>query len=182
MILLVTPSLRSSECAEALKQATGEDVSLANTLCRATTLLRTEVYRAVVFDQQLLETEVDDAETIMQHLGTAIPLQISFAVSGVERVVREVRAALSRRKCEQAAARQSAMELLRSELCGTVTALLLQCELALETPGLPTSATNKMREAHRLVQKLRRQLENGVVRFEENAWQAAAGRPLTAEK
>lgn len=159
MILLVTPCQRAAECAEALKENTGEEVVVADSLHRAATLLRAEAYRAVVFDQQLLEAEPHEVETAMQHLGTAIPVQINFAVSGVERVVREVRGALRRRTREQAAARQAAAGLLRSELNGTVTALLLQCELARETPGISPAAAEKLQTAYNLVQKLRAQLE-----------------------
>lgn len=161
MILLVTPCERVAECAQALKENTGEEVVLADSLHRAATLLRAEAYRAVVFDQQILEAEPDEVQTTMEHMGTAIPVQINFAVSGSERVVREVRAALHRRTREQAAARKAASGLLRSELNGTVTALLLQCELARETPGIPHAAAEKMETAYNLVQKLRAQLESG---------------------
>lgn len=161
MILLITPSQRVAECAEALKESTGEEIVVADTLHRAATLLRAETYRAVVFDQHLLEAEPDEVETAMQHLGNAIPVQISFAISGIERVVREVRAALNRRTREQAAARQAATGLLRSELNGTVTALLLQCELAREAPGIPPAAAEKIQTAYNLIQKLRAQLESG---------------------
>jgi hypothetical protein len=160
MILLITPSQRAAECAEALKDNTAEEIVVADTLHRAVTLLRAEAYRAVVFDQHLFEVEPDEVDTAMQHLGTAIPVQISFAISGIERVVREVRAALNRRTREQAAARQAATGLLCSELKGTVTALLLQCELAREAPGIPPAAAEKIQTAYNLVQKLRAQLEN----------------------
>lgn len=161
MILIVTPCQRAAECADALKGNTGEEVVLADTLQRATSLLRAEAYRAVVFDQQLLEAEPDEVDTTMQHLGTAIPVQISFAISGIERVVREVQAALRRRTHEQAAARQAATGLLRSELNGTVTALLLQCEMARETSGITPAAAEKIETAYNLIQKLRAQLESG---------------------
>ncbi len=161
MILLVTQCQRAAECAQALKENTGEEVVLADTLQHATSLLRADSYRAVIFDQQMLEAEPNEMDTTMQHLGTAIPVQVNFAISGIERVVREVRAALHRRTREQASARQAATGLLRSELNGTVTALLLQCELARETPGLPRAAAEKMETAYNLVQKLRAQLESG---------------------
>ena len=161
MILLVTPCERVAECVKALKENTGEEVVLADSLHRAATLLRTEAYRAVVFDQQILEAEPDEVETTMEHLGIAIPVQINFAISGIERVVREVRAALRRRTREQAAARQAATGILRSELNGTITALLLQCEMARETPGIAAAAAEKIQTAYNLVQKLRAQIESG---------------------
>ena len=160
MILLVTPSERASECAAALTEATGEEIVVAESLARATTLLRAECYLAVVLDQYLLETEPYEAGTTLEHLGTAIPVQVNLAISGMERLVREVRAALQRRQREVVRARQAAVGRLHSELNGTVTALLLSSELALETPGLPAAAAEKLESVHELVKKLRRQLES----------------------
>jgi hypothetical protein len=164
MILVVTPNLRADECTAALREATSEEVVLAESLRKAATLLRTESYVAVILDQYLLETEPDETETMMQHLGTAIPVQVNLAISSVERLVREVRAAVQRRKREEVAARQAAISTLHSELNGTVTALLLSCELALETPGLPSAAVEKMESAHALVKELRAQLQPAASR------------------
>lgn len=162
MILLVTPSARADECVKAIRENTGENVDVAGSLRRAASLLRSQSYLAVVFDQHLFELEPNETETTMQHLGTAIPIQMSLAVSGAERVVREVRAALNRRVHEQLAARRDAVCQLHSELSGTVTALLLECELALQSPGLSPPAVEKLHNAHELVQRLRAQLENGT--------------------
>lgn len=160
MILLVTPSERASECAAALHEAAGEGVVVAESLARAATLLRAECYLAVVLDQYLLETEPHEAETTLEHLGTAILLQVNLAISGMERLVREVRAALQRRQRDEARARQAAIGRLCSELNGTITALLLSSELALEISGLPAAVAEKIEAVHELVKKLRRQLEN----------------------
>jgi signal transduction histidine kinase len=159
MILLVTGSERASECATALREATGEDVVVASSLSHATTLLRAECYLAVVLDQYLLETEPDEAGTALEHLDNAIPVQVNLAISGMDRMVREVRAALRRRQSEEVNARQEAIGRLRHELNGTVTALLLSSELALEIPGLPAAALEKMESVHELVKKFRKQLE-----------------------
>lgn len=160
MILLVTPSERTPECAAALHEATGERIVVAESLARAATLLRTEGYLAVVLDQYLLETEPHEAENTLEHMGTAILVQVNLAISGMERLVREVRAALQRRQREEMRARQAAIGRLRSELNGTLTALLLSSELALETPGLPAAAAGKIGAVHELVKKLRKQLES----------------------
>ncbi|PYX29296.1 MAG: hypothetical protein DMG80_14800 [Acidobacteria bacterium] len=134
MILIVTPNLRADESTEALRKATSEEVVVAESLCQAAILLRADSYLAVVLDQYLLETEPAETEAVMRNLGTAIPLQVNLAVSGVERLAREVRAAVKRRKREELTARNAAVNTLRSELNGTVTALLLSCELALGRP------------------------------------------------
>jgi hypothetical protein len=160
MILLVTPSDRASECVAALHDATGAEVMVAESLARATTLLRAQCYLAVVLDQYLLETEPQEAGSTLEHLGTAIPVQVNLAISGMERLVREVRAAVQRRQREEVKARQAAVGRLQSELNGTITALLLSIELALETPGLPAAAAEKLQSVHELVKKLRKQLES----------------------
>lgn len=159
MILLVTPSERVPECAAALHDATGEGVVVADSLARAATLLRAECYLAVVLDQYLLETEPHEAENTLEHLGTAILVQVNLAISGIERLMREVREALQRRQREEMRARQAAIGILNNELNGAITALLLSSELALETPGLPAAAAEKLQAVHGLVKKLRMQLE-----------------------
>ncbi len=135
MILLITPSARAQDCAKALHEATGET------------------------NQSFLETEPDESETALEHIGMAIPVHINFAISGMERLIREIRAALYRRKKEGVLARQGAQQALRNELKGTVTALLLSCEMALQAPNLETSAEAKMRAVHELAQEMRAKLE-----------------------
>jgi len=163
MILLVTPSERAFECATALTESIGERVVVAENLVHATSLLRAECYLAVVLDQYLLEAEPYQAETMIEHIGTAIPVQLNLAISGIDRLVREVRAAISRRQRDEARARQAVIAKLRGELNGTVTALLLSSELGLEAPGLPPAAAEKLGTVHELVQKLRTQLESAVL-------------------
>jgi hypothetical protein len=160
MILLVTSSERASGCTAALQKATSEQIVVAASLARASTFLRAESYLAVVLDQHLLETEPREAEIVLEHLGTAIPVQVNLAISGMERLVREVRAAVQRRRREEIIARQAAMGRLHSELNGTVTALLLSSELALQSAGLPAAATEKLASVHELVNKLRKQLKS----------------------
>lgn len=159
MILLVTPSERASECEAAVHAATGDQVMTAESLARATTLLRAHCYRLVVLDQHLLEAEPDEAGTMIEHLGTAITVPVNLAITGMDRLTREVRAATERRHREEMQARQAAIGMLRSDLNGTVTALLLSVELARETSGLPLGADEKLRSVHELVKGLRRQLE-----------------------
>lgn len=163
MVLFVTSHSQASECLARLREVTNQEVVLAGTLNQAVTLLRSEDYLAVVLDQYLLETEPAEVDSVLQHLGTAIPVHVNLAISGIERLAREVRNALHRRRREELAARQAAISNLRSELNETVTALLLSCEMALDTPDLAPRAAEKLRSAHGLVKKLRSQLEPGEV-------------------
>ena len=162
MILLVTPSERASDCAAALRAATGDRVMTAESLSRATTLLRAERYRVVVLDQYLLEAEPDEAGTMIEHLGTAIPVHVNLAITGMDRLAREVRVARQRRQREEIQARHAAIDRLQSELNGTMTAILLSVELARETPDLPVAADEKLQSVHELVKGLRRQLEGAA--------------------
>jgi len=170
MILLVTTSERACECAKALNEATGEGVAVAEGLPRATALLRAEDYRAVVVDQYLLESEPHETQTMLEHLGIAILVQVNLAISGMDRLVREVRAAVQRRQREEVRTRQAALAKLHSELNGTITALLLSSELALGTPDLRPAAAEKLQSIHELVKKLRKQLETtGITGAPERA-------------
>jgi hypothetical protein len=158
MILLITPSRRGEECGKALEEATSQPVHVAENLRHAVLRLRAEEYLAVIIDQSLLETEPGESETVLQHIGTAIPVHVNFAVSGIERVVRELKAALRRREREQMVARQAAEQVLCSELNDPLTAILLSCELALKVPNLPEPAAEKIRTVHQLARQLRTRL------------------------
>lgn len=159
MILLITPSQRAQECAQAFQEATGETTQCAASLRQAANQLRSQEYSAVVIDQSLLGAEPAEGDLVLQHIGTAIPVYVNFAISGMERVVREVRAALCRRKREVLVARQAAEEALRSELKGTMTALLLSCEMALCVPDLSSAAEAKIRAIHELACQMRSKID-----------------------
>jgi hypothetical protein len=152
MILLITPSAQAQDCAQALSEATSETMQVAPTLREAATQLRTHEFSAVIFDQALLEAEPDESELVLQHTGTAMPVHVNFAISGVSRVVRELRAALRRRQSEGLVARQKAEQDLRNEVKNTVTAMLLSCEMVLQLPELSAAARAKIRSVHELAQ------------------------------
>ena len=155
MILLITPSARAQACAEAVKRATNQEVEIASTLRQATAELRAHEYEAVVIDQFRVDAEPDESDLLVQHVEGGIPVYINFAISGPERVIREIRAALNRRKKEFHVARQGAELALRSELRGNVTALLLSCEMALNVPNLPSAAEAKIRSVYDLAKEIR---------------------------
>jgi DNA-binding NtrC family response regulator len=158
MILLITPSVRSQECAQAVQAATGHPTHAAPSVQEAASKLREQEYSAVIIDQFLLEAEPDQSEQMLQHLGTAIPVYVNFAISGIERLVREIRTALSRRQREEQVARRSAEQAMWSELKEGVTALLLSCDLVLAIPGVPTPAAEKLRAMHDLACQIRQRL------------------------
>jgi DNA-binding NtrC family response regulator len=158
MILLITPSARGLECAATLKEATGIETHWAENLQQAVGRLREQAYSAVVIDQFVLENEPAESDQVLQHLDTAFPVYVNFGVSGMERLVREVRCALHRRKREEAQARRSVEQQLRSEVCDSLTSMLLSCELAMSVPGIPAPAAQKILAVDNLAREMRMRL------------------------
>jgi hypothetical protein len=158
MILLITSLAKAQDCAAALQQATSEPAQVSATLRHATTQLQANEFSAVVIDQLLLDAEPDGFETLLKHMGTAVPVFSNFAISGIDRVSRELRSAIQRHKRELQVARQEAEQVLRRELNDTITALLLSCEMALDVPSLPLLAEIKMRAVDTLAKEMRAKL------------------------
>lgn len=158
MILLITSLAKAEDCAKALQETSGEEVEVAASLGQAVAQLQAHEFSAVVIDQVLLDAEPDDVETILKHMGTAVPVYSNFAIHGIVRVSRELRSALHRRKRELQLARRDAEQTLRSELKETITALLLSCEMALDVPNLPLFAETKMRAVDALAKEMRAKL------------------------
>src|SRR5579863_108552 len=161
MILLITPSARGPECAATLKDSTGKETHWAENLPQAMARLREQSYIAVVIDQFLLENEPDKSDQVFEHLGTAFPVYLNFAISGMERLLREVRSALHRRWREETQARVSVEQQFRSEMGESLTSMLLSCELAMAVPGVPAPAAEKIRLIDNLARDIRQRLGAG---------------------
>jgi hypothetical protein len=159
MILVITPSARGQECAESLNLATGRQTHWAPNLQDAVARLREQTYSAAIIDQFLLETEPQESDQMIEHLGTAFPVYINFAVTGMDRLIREVRSALHRRQREEAGAHTAVVEQMRSEMRETLTAMLLSCELAISVPDMPSLASEKIRAIDNLARELRTRLQ-----------------------
>jgi len=158
MILLITPSARGQECANTLKNSTGNETHWAENLQRGMACLREHNYLAVVIDQFLVENEPAESDQMLQHLGTAFPVYLTFAVTGMERLLREVRSALHRRKREESQARRSVEHQIRSEMFESLTAMLLSCDLAMAVPGVPDPAAEKIRIIDGLARNMQHRL------------------------
>lgn len=159
MILLITSQSRGAEVAGLVHAATSQETHWAQTVQEAAARLRENQYSAVVIDQFLLETEPDESDLMIEHVGTAFPVYINFAVTGLDRLIREVRSALHRRRREEAAARRSVVEQLHSDMRETLTAMMLSCELAMSVADVPDPAAEKIRAIDTLVRELRLRLE-----------------------
>lgn len=159
MILLITPSARGPECVAILKDSTGNETHWAEDLQQALARLREQSYSAVVIDQFLLENEPAESDQVLEHLGTAFPVYLNFAISGLERLLREVRSALQRRQREESQARRSVELQFRSEMCESLTAMLLSCELAMAVPNVPSTAAEKILAVDSRAREMRLRLD-----------------------
>jgi hypothetical protein len=142
-----------------LTAETSQETQWAQSLQAAATRLREETYAVAVIDQLLLETEPEESDQMIEHLGHAFPVYINFAVTGMERLLREVRLALHRRKREENAAVRKVVEQLGSEMRESLTAVMLSCELAMAVPDVPAPAAQKIQAIDNLARAMRLRLE-----------------------
>lgn len=157
-ILIVSGIEGIRNSAEVVAKLLSLKVDVAEGRRAALDALRKRAFSAVVVDETLAECDPAAADAIWEHSGQAIPLQMNFALSGAARIVREIRAALSRRQREQAVAQLAAREDIGMELRKTVQGLLLQSQLALSQTGVPVVVAEKLRVVADLAGTLRQQL------------------------
>lgn len=159
MILLLTPQSKGPEFAASLYAATSQETHWAQSLQEAAVRLREQTYSIAVIDQFVLETEPEESDQVLDHLGTAYPVYVNFALTGMDRLLREVRSALHRRRREESAARLAVAVQMNSEMRETLTAMMLSCQLAMEVPDVPSLAAEKIRTIDNLARELRLRLE-----------------------
>jgi len=158
MILLISAVDKANDCARALEEASHEPVELCTTIEAAIAKLQQQEFSAVVLDELVMDSEVDQGEVIYKHLGSALLVCSNFAIARIERIVQEFRRASQRRARELADGKKHAAQAFGQELKDTITALLLSCEIALKTPQLPPQAEQKMQEVEALAQTLSKNL------------------------
>jgi len=159
MILLITSSARAQECAAALERATSERTQVCPKLSLAARILRSTDCTALVIDQNLAEADPAATDVVLKEAETAIPVFINFAICGLDRVVRDVRAALQRRQEERIRAIREAEANLRSQLTEALTGILLSSQLAMEVPAVPPAAQARLRSVYQLAMSMRQRLE-----------------------
>ena len=92
---------------------------------------------------------------MLEHLGTRFPVHLNRAISGMERLIREVR---SVRKRKETQARRAVEQQFRGEMCESLTSMLLSCELAMSVAGGPGTAAEKIRAVDDLAREMRLRL------------------------
>jgi hypothetical protein len=159
MIVLVSASSRAKECAAAIEQKSHQETQMAASLPKALELLQSHEYDIVVIDESFQQVEAGADSVIIGHSGNAMLVYVNLSLHGTDRVAMEVNRALQRSLSERLTSMRAAENLLRNELRGQVTAILLNSELALRDGQLPPTAADKLQEVHDLAEQMRAKLE-----------------------
>ena len=157
-VLIVSGMEGAENCAAAIARLLGLECEAAHGRKAAIVALKRHEYAALVMDEGIIDTDPAGAEAIWEHAGLAIPVQVNFALAGVERLAREIRMALNRRERELALAQEAAAAAIESELKSTVAGLLLHSQLALQDRDIPAPIAEKLRVVADLAGSLRQQL------------------------
>jgi hypothetical protein len=157
-VLLISTMEGVENCARAIAEQVNARVEVAAGRRAGLSALRREEFGVVVVEESLAESDSAWAEQVWAMSGLAMPLQVNFAISGTNRLVREVKAALARRDGEQAVARRAVAREMENDLKSSVTGLLLESQLALREPFIPPSLEPKLRHLVELAGALRERL------------------------
>ena len=157
-ILIVTGMEGAENCAATLAKLVGLPCEVAQGRKAAIAALKRNEFAAVVVDEGIIDTDAPGAELIWENAGLAVPMQVNFALSGAQRLAREIRMALNRLERERALAREAAAAAIECELKSTVAGLLLHSQLALAHRELSPPLAEKLRVVADLAGSLREQL------------------------
>ena len=158
-LLLIAPDLLAGRVADALRQSLDVSVDVAGNRRAGLACLRRGEYALVVLDEAMADADSDAVDTLYSHAGAAPVVELNFAISGVPRVVRQVKSALARRAHDRAQARAAATADLEHELGASLSGLLLESQLALREA--PPQTVPKLRHLVELAGDLRDRLRAG---------------------
>ncbi len=157
--LIITAVPEAAQCAALLSKQLNLTVEVAPNRKDALLALRRREYTLVVVDEPIAEAASESNDILWRQAGLATPLQINFAISGTNRLVREMRAALQRREHEKTVATRAAATAMESELRDTVTGILLHSQLCMADPTIPAQLNARLQTVATLAGTLRNQLE-----------------------
>jgi hypothetical protein len=163
MILLVTASSRGEECAAAIEQKTHHKAQIARSVNQAISLLQHHDYDVLVFDESFQQLESGAESLVANHAGMAVPIYVNLSLHGADRVAQEVHRGLQRLLSEKLSCRRAAESLLRNELRGEITSILLNCELALRETQLSPRVVQKLQVVQEQAHAMRGKVEGKAV-------------------
>lgn len=161
-VLLVSAVEAAYACAGEIGQAMDCDVEIAESRRSAIAMLRRQEFTAVVVDDTLAEGDIHGADQLWSAAGLAVPIQVNFAISSCGRVIRELRAALYRRRLDETRARTSAETNLQADIGSSLTGIVLQLDLLRGGADIPIEFRDRLARLADLTTDLRRKLGPAV--------------------
>ncbi len=161
-VLLVSTMKDAKEGAALIAEQLGLPVDVAPGRREALTALRHSEFAVVVIEENLAESDAEWANLVWQHAGLAIPMEVNFSITARSRLIREIRAALSRRQQQTELARREASRTIGNELKGSVTGLLLQTQLTQRSRGVPPELAPKLQHLVELATEIRERLQQDM--------------------
>lgn len=155
MNLLISASPRSKECAEAIEEITQSRTNICNNVAKAATLARSSEYTAIIFDQAGMSPDPVIADEVLRNAGLAVPVYVNSALMSAGRITAELRSTLARIEREKRVAMQQAEVVLRNDLKGEITGILIAAELALESAKDASFVLEKLRDIAELATRMR---------------------------
>jgi len=155
-ILLIAPEVVAGPVAESIRRNLDAEVITAENRRSGMASLRRQEFALVILEESFASADPNGTELLYQVAAGAAVLEINFILCGVERILRQVRAALARRVHDRQQASTDVAALICGELNGTLTGLLLETELALREAA--PAQQPKLQKVVRLAGSLRERL------------------------
>ena len=155
-ILIVADANAALSVAQVLRRELDSHVEIAANRRAGLAALRRGEYSLLLLEEGLAAADPEAAEQLYQKALATPILELNFAISNAQLVLRQVRAALTRRTHDQAQAREAAAISLENELKSTLTGLLLESQLCLR--GATPAQVPKLRHLVELAGDLRNRL------------------------
>ena len=152
-ILIIADGPPALAVAEALRRELDLTIEIAPNRRAGLAALRRGEYSLLLFEEGLAAADPEAAEAIYEKALATPVLELNFAISNAQRVLRQVRAALTRRAHDQAQAREAAAVYLQNELKSSLTGLLLESQLCLR--DAPPAQGSRLRHLVELAGDLR---------------------------
>ncbi len=159
MNLFVSASPRSGACAAAIEESTQIRTAVCADATKAKNQVRSGEYTAIIFDQAGIDPDPEVPENILRNAGLAVPVFVNSALMATARITAEVRSALARIEREKRLAVRQAEALLRSDLKGEITGILIAAQLVLSAPDNPSFVEEKVRDIEQLATRMRGRFE-----------------------
>ncbi len=158
-ILVIAGLQNAHSCGQEISERAGVAVEVTTNRRAGLAALRRSSFDVVLVEENLAEGDAGWADQVWQLAGTAIVRQVNFAIVGSSRLSREVKAALVRKELEQAQVRRTVLNEIETDWKLSITGLLLQSEVALQEPGLPSTLQPTLRRIVELAGALLQRLD-----------------------